>query len=328
MSLRRTIFRGVVTTVAAAVGLEAVLDAVADASLGGAEAPLWLDLLDVPLLLALAWVAARVLTSRVARPLRELTSLAEALARNPSIRDLPHPDGRDEVARVQRSLASLSRNVQALIAREQAFTRYASHELRTPVGALKVQLERVALGSASAEDVIPSLERQVARIEELLAALLTLARARERDEHPERVDALLRATLDQIPEGDRARVHLIDPIPDGRIGSAALVRAALRNLIENGLRHAQGVTAVVAAVEGRTLTLQVRDMGPGLPVGELRRLSDPFAERPVRADGHGLGLTLVSLIARALDGKLLLQNTGIGLEATLAVEVVESAQPS
>jgi signal transduction histidine kinase len=329
VGLHRTIFVGVVATVAATVVLEVGLDAIAALVVGpAAEVPLWLDLLDAPFFLALAWLAARGLTRRVARPLADLTALAEALARNPSSRDLPNPDGRDEVARVQRSLASLSRSVQALIARERAFTRYASHELRTPVGALKVQLERVALGSASAEEVIPALARQVARIEELLSALLTLARAREREQHPEAIDALLRTTLEQLPEGDRSRVYLVEPIPMGTIGSAALVRAALRNLVENGLRHGQGLTTVAAQIDDRTLTLQVRDMGPGIAAVELRRLSDPFAERPVRADGHGLGLTLVSLIARALDGKLLLQNTGIGLEATLSVEVVEGGHPS
>jgi signal transduction histidine kinase len=328
VGLRRTIFVGVLATVAAAVALEAGLDVLASLIAGPDEGvALWVDLLDAPFFLALAYVAARLLTRRVALPLRELSAVAEALARNPSTRELPNPEGRDEVARVQRALASLSRSVQALIARERAFTRYASHELRTPVGALKVQLERVALGSAAADEVIPALERQVARIEELLAALLTLARAREREQHPEPIDALLRATLELLPEGDRSRIYLVEPVPTARIASPALVRAALRNLVDNGVRHGQGIATVAASVEGRTLTLQVRDMGPGIAASELRRLSDPLAERPARADGHGLGLTLVSLIARALDGTLLLRNTEIGLEATLSVEVVE-AHPS
>jgi C4-dicarboxylate-specific signal transduction histidine kinase len=70
------------------------------------------------------------------------------------------------------------------------------------------------------------------------------------------------------------------------------------------------------------LVLRVRDMGPGIPATELRRLADPVGRRAPRPDGHGLGLTLVALIARALDGRLLLHNTEIGLEASLTVAVV------
>jgi signal transduction histidine kinase len=217
---------------------------------------------------------------------------------------------------------TLSTSVQSLLARERAFTRYASHELRTPVAAMKVQLERVELGSASAEAVAPALRRQLARIEELLAALLTLARAREHDDRPESLRSLIEGTVEEVTEIDRDRLYVVEPLPDVLLSDAGLVRQGLRNLIDNALVHGEGLATVGADVDGGTLTLRVRDLGPGIPATELRRLSERFAPAPPRPDGHGLGLTLVALIARALDGRLLLHNTDIGLEASLSVRVV------
>jgi signal transduction histidine kinase len=324
VSLQRTIFLGIGLTVMATVALEALLDLAAErlAPLLREERLLWVDLFDAPLLIGVALVAASLIARRVIRPLRTLSTAAEELAREASPRQLPLPEGDAELARVYRAINTLSSSVQSLLARERAFTRYASHELRTPVAALKVQLERVALGHASAEAVAPALQRQVARIEELLAALLTLARARAEDDHPEGLRKLIQETIEEVADAHRDRLYVVEPLPDVQLSDAGLVRQGLRNLIDNALLHGEGLATVGADVDGVTLTLRVRDLGPGIPATELRRLSDPFAQALARPDGHGLGLALVALIARALDGRLLLHNTDIGLEASLSLRVV------
>ena len=98
-----------------------------------------------------------------------------------------------------------------------------------------------------------------------------------------------------------------------------LGRQALRNLIDNAVRRGAGPVTVHIERAGDALTIRVRDMGAGIPGTELRRMAEPSDHQASRPDGHGLGLTLVALIARALDGRLLLHNSQIGLEASLTV---------
>jgi signal transduction histidine kinase len=338
MSFRTTLFWGIAVTVVGLVALEALFDILAD-RLGHAlpnalgalllERPLWVDLIDLPVFVGIAFLASHLLADRLVRPLRALTAAAEALASDPTPLGIPEPSGDDEFASLGRALHRMSASVHTLLERERSFTRYASHELRTPVSALRMQLERVELGTATAAEVLPALQRQVERIEELLTALLTLARSREHDVDPMPIEPLVLATFDQLPEALRRRVYVVQPMPDLRVTAAALVQQALRNLIDNAVRHGDGPATVEVEADERTLTLRVSDIGPGIPATELRGLADPEARRPARPDGHGLGLTLVALIARALDGRLLLRNTEIGLEATLSLEVViDQATPA
>ncbi|MFN2322550.1 MAG: sensor histidine kinase [Trueperaceae bacterium] len=268
-----------------------------------------------------ATFVGRSLTRRLAR----VTEAADSLSRQPAAFSAIDVEDDEEVARLHRALATMSASMHALLERERSFTRYASHELRTPVGAIKVQLERIDLGAATAADVLPAVARQTARIEELIDALLTLARARDQGGSVRGLRDLVDEALGALAPFDRDRVYLVEPVPDVAVRDAVLVTQALRNLMDNAIRHGAGPVTVGAERDGRALVLRVRDMGPGIPATELRRLADPVGRTTPRPDGHGLGLTLVALIARALDGRLLLHNTEIGLEASLTLDVVADA---
>lgn len=273
-----------------------------------------------------ATAAARWVGLRVAARLAHLNEAAEALAGQPSATGLRVPEADPEIARLYEAFNAMSRSMYGLVERERSFARYASHELRTPVGAMKVQLERVDLGSASAAEVLPAVARQTARIEELLDALLTLARAREQTSRMQTLRALLREAVDSLPEHVRPRIYVVEPVPEVRVRDAVLVRQALRNLLDNAVSHGAGPVTVRTEGDGATLVARVRDMGSGIAVTELRRLADGSERHRTRPDGHGLGLTLVALIARALDGRLHLHNAEPGLEASLSLRVIDEGQ--
>jgi signal transduction histidine kinase len=279
--------------------------------------------------LATATCCAAVVANRVGRTLtRRLTELgdaAEALAQDPSSRAADQRARDPEFVRLHRAIDAVGRSLQDVLERERSFARYASHELRTPVGALKVQIERVELGAASAADVLPAVARQTARIEELIDALLALTRTRERRSRVQPLPKLLHESVESLGEAERNRVYFVEPVPDVLVRESVLVRQALRNLLDNAVRHGAGPVTVRVERADDALTLRVRDMGGGIPGTELRRMAEPSDRRAPRPDGHGLGLTLVALIARALDGRLLLHNTEIGLEASLTVTVVVDA---
>jgi len=321
LSVRRNAFWAAFASAALTVGATTAFDLLGLASDGWS---LWVRLaLGFGVAGAGALLAARWIGRRLSARLRHLNEAAEALVGQPSATGLRVPEGEPEIARLYEAFNTMSRSMHALVERERSFVRYASHELRTPIGAMKVQLERVDLGSATAAEVLPAVARQTARIEELMDALLTLARAREQTTRVQPLRTLLRETVDSLPERERPRIYVVEPVPDAQVRDAVLVRQALRNLLENAVRHGAGPVTLGTERDGPTLVARIRDMGSGITVTELRRLADGGERPPTRPDGHGLGLTLVALIARALDGRLHLYNAEPGLEASLSLRVLD-----
>lgn len=167
---------------------------------------LWLDLFDLPLFFLLALVVAWLLSRFALRPIRELTRASRAMAQQVSPTPIEVPPGDDELSEMARSFNLMQTSVQRLLERERAFTRYASHELRTPLSTFKVQLEALTLGLSPSEQVLPVLERNVARMEAVLAALLALARSGERNPERAALEPLLRDLLGSLPPEARARI--------------------------------------------------------------------------------------------------------------------------
>jgi signal transduction histidine kinase len=287
---------------------------------------LLLDLLDVPLFLAIAFLVAKVLARRVERPIRRINADVAALAARPHTRRVVVPAGDDELARLARSFNAMGDAVQRYIERERTFTRYASHELRTPLAAIKVQVERARAGTADTRTVVDVIDRNAQRMETVMEALHSLARSSDRDTEVTPVRSLLDEVLASLTPGQRERVTLGAKPPEVRITDGHLVRQALLNLLENALEHGTGRTTIAVHAQQPSLTLRVRDVGPGVPAADLSRLTEPFYRpRGAVGDGLGLGLSLVDVIARALDGELDLRNTGTGFEATLRLPIVVEA---
>ena len=339
MSFRRTVFLVLFATVLATVGLEVVTDLLRDARQRAAfppgfeavapsdgDAGLWTDLLDVPVVLLFATGIAAWLTRRVARPIDRLTRAADALAASKRPEVVPVPPGDDELSDLARSFNRMSASVHASIERERAFTRYVSHELRTPLTAVALQVERAELGLVDATDVLPAVKRQAHRMQEVLDALLALARSTQRELAPRPLAPLVEEVLASV---DGVHVRLPAPLPGVRVSDAPLLRQALRNLVENVARHASGRAQLRAAIRGATLDLILHDEGPGLPEGWDDRAIRPFERGYERANGategaggSGLGLALVGQVAETLGGELRLRNVDGGLEATLSLPVV------
>ena len=126
------------------------------------------------------------------------------------------------------------------------------------------------------------------------------------------------------------RLDLTEGLPPAELDPLRL-RLALRNLIDNALRHGGASVPppqIVTRLEQGRLLISVRDFGPGVAAAHLARLSEPFyrtdAARQRSTGGVGLGLTLCRLVAEAHGGALRLRNAQPGLEATLELPVYAS----
>jgi signal transduction histidine kinase len=333
MSFRRTILLLLTGFVLTLTGIEVLLDLAWEARQRSAFPPgfqevsprddgggLLLDLLDVPIVVAMALLAAGWLARRVERPIERLTRAADALAdaRRPDA--VPVPPGDDALADLARAFNRMSASVHDSLERERAFTRYVSHELRTPLTAVRLQLERAEMGLVDARDVLPTVSRQASRMQEVLDALLALARSSRRDLAPRPLAPLIEEVIDAVG----ADVRSPAPLPRIRVSDAPLLAQALRNLVENTVQHASGRAELRASIRGRELDLVLRDEGPGLPDDLIARAHEPFV-RGSAGTGSGLGLALVGQVAETLGGSLRLTNVDGGLEARLTLPVVAQA---
>jgi signal transduction histidine kinase len=284
-----------------------------------------------------AYGLARAVLSPVERMRREVAALSER-DQTPGIQV---PRTRDEIAALARTMNQLLSRLQHALARQRALVADASHELRTPFAVLRGELELAGRPGRSREELAVAVERaseEVSRLARITEQLLFLARSDE-DRIPPRLERTgIRLLLARSAEhaADRASAAGVSCQVEAPAGLAAdvdpdRIREAIDNLVDNALRFAPAGTPIVisARAAGPDLMIEVRDRGPGFPAEFLPHAFERFA-RPdsgrARSDGGaGLGLAIVSAIARAHGGRATARNRPDG-GAVAALELPGAAQ--
>ncbi|SDK42262.1 ATP-binding protein [Billgrantia gudaonensis] len=227
------------------------------------------------------------------------------------------------------ALNALLVRVRGALQREQRFTDDAAHELRTPLTAIKTHLQVARrVDGAASQRAMAHAEEGVGRLSRTLDQLLMLARVEGRldvdDEAGcELAEVVNLACRDVDPAG---RAHIVSPgrWPPHRLAlPRSLAATALRNLIENALRHGAEPVALEARseCEGR-ITLVVRDHGEGVSEAECRQLTQRFW-RASQQQGSGLGLAVVAAIAERFGGRVRFARADEGgLEARLTLPLI------
>ncbi|WP_404482905.1 sensor histidine kinase [Novosphingobium sp. BL-52-GroH] len=268
------------------------------------------------------------------RPLAELRTVIEARDTRaaPDLSPL-------QAGPLPAELQPLARSFDALLARlddatsgMRRFTADASHQMRTPLSVLKVQVALARRGSDPAlrAEALHEIEEATDRLERLLTQLLALARADEAGQQPplERIDLreVSRAVISRrIRQAIEADVELrLDCEEDGPVcidGHRTLLFEMLSNLVDNAIRYnRRGGTATITLEAGADFVrLGVGDTGPGIPAA----LRDHALERFARLQGErgpvgsGLGLAIVKAVAERLGARLDLEDAAPGLRVTV-----------
>jgi signal transduction histidine kinase len=268
---------------------------------GGWHATWYVVLGSAAVLWPLTWFA----TFRIARPLRELARVAGEMKRGDLKPALP-ADGPEEVGEVAGALAGMADRVTKQLRDQRALMAAVSHELRSPLGRVRLLVEMAREGSAPPA-VHDEIQAEIDGMDALVGDLLAAAR----------IDfeavALRPLVVRDLVSRALAVAHLPVEIatfegdPGQLKADATLLVRALRGLLDNAARHGGRVTALRVAEDDGAIRFDVEDDGPGFAPGEVERAFEPF-HRGSRADGQplaqgvGLGLALVRQIAEAHGG--------------------------
>lgn len=201
----------------------------------------------------------------------------------------------------------------------------AAHELGTPLATLAVILgdwSRMApfAGEPELREEIEEMQRQIARCKSIVSGILSSA-GETRGEAPE--ETTLHAFLDgMLAEWQASRGAVLDYRREGLdlpIISDTALQQMIANVLDNALEAAPGAPLRVRAEwDEDTLTLSVRDRGPGFAAAMLERLGTPY-QSSKGAPGRGLGLFLAVNVARTLGGEIAAHNVSGGAEVTITL---------
>ena len=261
---------------------------------------------------------------RVGRPLNQLTAAARSFAEGMEATEVAE-DGPIDLRRAIRSFNAMQREVAGEMARRTQTLAAISHDVRTPLTALRVKAEMV--DDAAVRD---SLIAGIERMERITVSALEYLKGESRGEPMRRVDlsALLESECAEFEElghdvafvGEHAVQHTCRP--------EALARA-VRNLIDNAIKYGRSARVGLRSAPG-FVEIVVADDGPGIPQDKLRLATEPFERlsqaRELDRGGFGLGLAIVRAIAEGHEGQLTLaKNEPNGLLATIRLPVGRSA---
>jgi signal transduction histidine kinase len=250
-------------------------------------------------------------------PLRALSrSLRAARPEAPGALSLDPPGDYEEVEAIRAALRDLSSRIQLLLNQANRFAADAAHELRSPLTALRAELELLAEDMSPPErTAVERASARVKRLSELLDRLLVLALPSE--DLPKGFEAVALADIvEQVAgelTGEQSRRLALELEAEGLVrGDPHLLRSLVLNAVENALKFAPEGTIVVrleersaaaASAESGSIVLMVTDSGRGIPTELRDRVFEPFYRAaPGAAPGHGLGLALIGHIARAHGG--------------------------
>ncbi len=231
------------------------------------------------------------------------------------------------VAALNRFMARLSSSNETL----RAFMAEAAHQMRTPLAALRAQAQ-LAMDDEDPQDMrrsLRSIERNATHMSRLLNQLLSDASVTHRSnlqrfaqvDLAETVRQALHEALPQAGPAPQVQLSLTDE-PIHLHGDALLLREAIKNLLDNALKHGgEGPLQVALTLREGHAVLTVVDHGPGIAAADAARVFERFARgEHAPSGGAGLGLAIVKRVVEAHGGRIDLANRhGGGLVATITL---------
>lgn len=286
--------------------------------------------------LLLAAIVGYIVSGSITRRIRLLQSATEALAAGDLHSRADDSAGTSELRSLASSFNDMATRLELLITQQRTFAADASHQLRTPLTALRLRLERahdlLESDPSGAADRLAAAEAEADRLSNLIEGLLLLSRTEASSVARETVDlaVLTRTRVEQwqaLAAESQVVIGYEGPLTLPVIAVPNAVEQIVDNYIDNALSVSPPDSVIVVLVEivGATAVLHVLDRGPGLGPEECVRAFDRFWRAQSDKNGSGLGLAIVAQLARASGGKAeLISRPEGGLDATATFDVARN----
>jgi len=312
-----------------------------------ARPPATQPLRDLALGVAISGIVCFGLARYLTAPIERLRMAAQQLSRG----DLSARAGKenerrsDEIADLVGDFDKMAVQIQSLIYAQRRLISDVSHEFRSPLTRINLALEPMRkIDNPRVATAIERVEQETGRLDEMVRKLLVLSRLEAEGQLVEKSDLELDELLQQIvvdadfeAQAEQRRVVLRQLESCHVFGNEDMLRSAFENVIRNAIRYTHAETEVEVTVqrdtedEGSTVTVRVRDHGPGVPPESLDALFRPFYRlddsRERKTGGVGLGLSITKQAVILHGGKVEAANAHDGgLEITITLPAVLSTE--
>ena len=285
-------------------------------------------IIGVPFLLVLACGTVWLVVGRALRPVEQIRGAVTAITSADLSLRVPEPGTDDEIGRLARTMNDMLARLEDSAARQRRFVADASHELRSPLTAIRTGLE-VGLSHpdrAPWPEIARRAVRQSQRLEQLIAELLVLAKADAHQLAARRQPVDLAALLADLVATPAPGVSIGLSVAPGTAttGNPEDLSRMFRNLLDNAIRYARHRVLINAAARPEGIVVEIADDGPGIPEEERERVFGRFvrldASREQASGSAGLGLAIAREIATAHGATIVLTEApGGGTRAVVTV---------
>lgn len=276
-----------------------------------------------------------VVVQRATRPVRKLSAELQARPAN-DLTPLHGTGAPRELIPLIDATNNLMTRLQHLLEHQKRFVRDASHQLRTPLAVLKVQVQSALRGDVAPEQALHEISDTVQRATVLANQMLSLAKVAQLVQQAPGSDVdwaqvLREVALDLSPLIAAKDIDFeISTVPALIRTHDWMLRELSRNLLHNAIRFtpANGTLTVQLLCDPRSVALVIGDSGPGISAELRTRLFQPFSAGETRS-GSGLGLAICHEIVQALGGSISLDNREahghlLGLDTTVRLPLEQN----
>jgi len=301
-----------------------VVDGIVNSRLRGLAAVAGITLL-------LAIIIALLLATSITRRLDRLRNVTEQFtAGNHEVR-ADSESGASEIRSLSTSFNNMADQLTTLITVQRSFAGDASHQLRTPLTALQLRLERVGelidTDPAAATERLDAALVETQRLQNIVEGLLVLSRAENQATVMPvhiKVSQILQERLthwEALAEESQVRLRNTSTSDLQILAIPGVVEQIIDNYIDNALQVSPAGSTITVGItsDDAYTTIHVVDEGPGMPDEDLGRAFDRFWRAQSNANGSGLGLAIVERLVQACSGTVQLTNVsphGIDAQAT------------
>lgn len=292
------------------------------------------------LLLLLGWVGSNWVASQALAPIKALSTTAQQVSEKSLATRMPLVAPFHEFQQLAQSFNTMLERLQKVFEAQRRFVGDAAHELKTPLTAIKGNIE-VALQKIRSpdeyQDTLGTIAGQIERLIQLTKSLLTLAQfTGDRPpislKHLE-LDSLIRDVSEEMKvlADEKGCTLCLDmkAVP-GVLADVGLLKQVLINLLDNAIRYTKkgGIVTLSLSSTQETVIMSVEDSGPGIAQTHLPHLFERFyrvdSSRDRQSGGAGLGLAIAKEIVEAHQGSLKVQSeVGKGTKFTLSLPILQ-----